>query len=74
MLDNLLDWSLVLKYRALVQAKVDMHILVESATRTTARPPSWPRRKNKRGLEVLEARKSKKTTEGRGVGFGQKES
>ena len=31
-LDNLVEWSLVLKYRALLQANVDVHVLGESAT------------------------------------------
>jgi hypothetical protein len=31
-LDNLIDWSLVLKFRALLQANVDLHRLGESAT------------------------------------------
>ena len=31
-LDNLVDWSLVLKFRALLQANVDLHVLGESAT------------------------------------------
>ncbi|CAE7541988.1 unnamed protein product [Symbiodinium natans] len=31
-LDNLVDWSLILQYRALLQANVDLHRLGESAT------------------------------------------
>ena len=31
-LDNLVDWSLVLKHRALLQSNLDMHTLGESAT------------------------------------------
>ena len=31
-LDNLVEWSFVLKFRALLQANVDMHMLGESAT------------------------------------------
>ncbi|CAE7816616.1 unnamed protein product [Symbiodinium sp. CCMP2592] len=31
-LDNLVEWSLILKYRALLQANVDLHMLGESAT------------------------------------------
>ena len=32
MLDNLVEWSFVLKFRTLLQANVDMHMLGESAT------------------------------------------
>ena len=31
-LDNLVEWSLILKYRALLQSNVDLHVLGESAT------------------------------------------
>ena len=31
-LDNLVDWALVLKYRALLQSNIDMHLLGDSAT------------------------------------------